>query len=45
MKSRSGEDMSQIFDDNFIQTISDMCLELDDLGYDIRVGALLGLWS
>jgi hypothetical protein len=37
MKSRSGEDMSKIFDDNFIQTISDMCLELDDLGYDIRI--------
>lgn len=37
MKSVSGEDMSQIFNDNFIQTISDMCLELDDLGYDIRI--------
>lgn len=37
MKSRSGEDMSKIFDDNFIQTIFHMCLELDDLGYDVRV--------
>lgn len=37
MKSRTGKDISQIFDDNFIQTISDMCLELDDLGYDIRI--------
>lgn len=34
---KSGENMSQIFDDNFIQTISDMCLELDDLGYSVRI--------
>ena len=37
MKIRTGKDMSQIFDDNFIQTISDMCLELDDLGYSVRI--------
>ena len=37
MQKRSGKDITQIFDDNFIQTISDMCLELDDLGYDVRV--------
>ena len=37
MQKRSGKDITQIFDDNFIQTISDMCLELDDLGYDVRI--------
>lgn len=37
MKSRTGKDITQIFDDNFIQTISDMCLELDDLGYSVRI--------
>jgi len=31
------KDITQTFDDNFIQTISDMCLELDDLGYYIRI--------
>jgi hypothetical protein len=37
VKSRTGKDITQIFDDNFIQTISDMCLELDDLGYSVRI--------
>lgn len=27
----------KFFDDIFIQTISDMCLELDDLGYDVAI--------
>lgn len=31
------KDITQTFDDNFIQTISDMCLELDDLGYSVRI--------
>ena len=33
----SDEDITQTFDDNFIQTISDMCLELDDLGYQVEI--------
>jgi len=37
MSSKYNKDITQIFDDNFIQTISDMCLELDDLGYDVRI--------
>ena len=37
MKSRIGKDIEQIFDENFIQTISNMCLELDDLGYNVRI--------
>lgn len=37
MKKRLGKDIEQIFDENFAQTISDMCLELDDLGYDVRI--------
>ncbi len=34
---KSDKDITQTFDDNFIQTISDMCLELDDLGYSVRI--------
>ena len=37
MKVRLDKDIEQIFDENFVQTISDMCLELDDLGYDVRI--------
>lgn len=33
----SDKDITQTFDDNFIQTISDMCLELDDLGYQVNI--------
>lgn len=33
----SDKDITQTFDDNFIQTISDMCLELDDLGYQVEI--------
>ena len=31
------KDITQIFDDNFIQTISDICLEFDDLGYEVGI--------
>lgn len=34
---KSDKDITQTFDDNFIQTISDMCLELDDLGYQVEI--------
>ena len=37
LKSKTVKDIEQIFDENFIQTISNMCLELDDLGYNVRI--------
>ena len=37
MSSKYNKDIEQIFNDEFINTISNLCLELDDLGYGIRI--------
>lgn len=37
LKDHFSKDITQIFDDNFIQTISDICLEFDDLGYEVKI--------
>ena len=35
MSSKYNKDIEQIFNDDFINTISNLCLELDDLGYQV----------
>lgn len=37
MSSKYNKDIEQIFDENFINTISNLCLELDDLGYQVII--------
>ena len=37
MKIKHNKDIEQIFNDDFINTISNLCLELDDLGYQVSI--------
>ena len=37
MSSKYNKDIEQIFNDDFINTISNLCLELDDLGYQVSI--------
>ena len=37
MSSKYNKDIEQIFNDEFINTISNLCLELDDLGYQVSI--------
>jgi hypothetical protein len=37
MSSKYNKDIEQIFNDKFINTISNLCLELDDLGYQVSI--------